>query len=286
MDTSNAYDEEGNGKEGQENCSERTSLLKNPTYLDSMLSTFFFSEEKDRLKLFNYPGVSAAAFLIRDAALGLVQNPSEGAYDPYDHPESPNLNAFSVLCRRVCSKRLFQQFIDLTVIVLLLLTFFEPPHWCRYFVREGEVVDVNYLMEDGRCKELMESRGPKIGSNGTEIVEYYPNFHATFLTIAESQIIELICLTFLWAYFILKVGRDGLSLFRYFRLGPAHFARLSEFIGISLLSIGVIFDLFTALDAARPLKPYLRLLLFVAKSRLCLCEIKTLVKMVSSHCKL
>eukprot|EP00547_Thalassionema_nitzschioides_P003031 CAMPEP_0194206606 /NCGR_PEP_ID=MMETSP0156-20130528/5581_1 /TAXON_ID=33649 /ORGANISM="Thalassionema nitzschioides, Strain L26-B" /LENGTH=818 /DNA_ID=CAMNT_0038933165 /DNA_START=52 /DNA_END=2508 /DNA_ORIENTATION=- len=263
----------------QENCSERTRLLQKPSHLDA-ISAFILSKEENRLKLSNYPSVGTAAFLIRDAALGLVENPSAGAYDPYSNPEHPHLNALSVICRRICSKRPFQHFIQFHVIVLLFLAFFEPPKWCRYFVREGEVVDMDYLMTVGRCEELMEVSGPKIGSNGTEIVEYYPNFHVTFLTIKESQIIELFCLTCLWVYFLLRVGNDGLSLCRYFRAGPSHFVRVSEFFGMFILSFGIILDFFTTLDVARPLKPYLRLLLFIVKSRLCLREVRTLMQMI------
>jgi len=257
-------------------ATERSGLLSNLT----MFSGLYNSEEERRLIL-KRPGVGGAAFLIRDVVIGLAENPADGAYDPYRNSEEKYLNTISVICRRICSRRSVQQFVTVIILTLVLLTFVEPPAWCRYLVREGEVFDMEHISKEGRCEELMEASGPAIGSNETEIVEYYPNWHAIFLkTDQQAQIIELVCLICLWAYFFLRVGRDGMSMRRYFRPGAARKTRIAEFTAVTYLSIGVIVEMAMDINLHRPLKPYMRLLLFVSTNQNCLLEMKTMLRMV------
>jgi hypothetical protein len=246
----------------------------------SLVESIFHVTETERQEALQHKGVGQAAFLIRDAVIGSSENPSEGAYDPYKNPDRPNMNQISIFCRRVCSLRPYRRFLDTILWILILLTFFEPPNWCRYLIREGETIDEDFVLTVGRCHELMAARGPAAG-NSSLVVDYYPNTStSTLLTARQSHIVESICLVCLWTFVLLRIGRDGFSLRRFLRRGPAQVARYLSFVSLSCLSLGLIYDMCTQMDKKRPLTPYLRMLIFVSSNRDCLREVKTLLYMM------
>jgi hypothetical protein len=264
----------------------RTFSRASSSHLLSLHSIFQVTEAK-RNKALEHEGVGHAAFLIRDAVLGLVENPADGGYDPYAHPDQERLNTISVLCRRICSMRRFRAFVNVMVGSLILLTFVEPPNWCRYMIREGEDVDLDYVLRSGRCEEFMASSGiPASNDDGdvtdgsTEEVQFYPNTSTMYLSVYESHVVECVCLICLWTFIWLRVGRDGLSLTRYFRAGAARTVRLMEFSAMTCLTVGLIYDICTTMDKERTFAPYMRILIFITSSRECMREFKTLVMMV------
>jgi hypothetical protein len=76
-------------------------------------------------------GIGPAAHLIRDAVLGESDGSSETWYDPYAHPDQPVKNFVSVLCSRLITYHWMVRFLLATAWTLALVTFLEPPQWCR-----------------------------------------------------------------------------------------------------------------------------------------------------------
>lgn len=250
------------------------------------VNSLFHVTEKKRLLALAHEGVGGAAFLIRDAVLGSVENPADGAYDPYANPDAETLNKVSIICRRICSIRSVSILNYAVIGLLLLLTFIEPPNWCRYMVREGEEIHDAFLIRKGRCEDFMSATGrpASFGADTTDAdeVEYYPNTSTMLLTTHQSHLVECFCLFFLWTYIWLRIGRDGLSLRRYFRAGTARTVRIIGFTCMTFLTIGLIHDMCTMMDKDRYLAPYFRILIFISASRECMREFRTLFRMVST----
>ena len=272
--------QEKSQKHEDETETETTALLSQQESSQSQQSRYQ-EKEAQRTKALEHVGVGRAAFLIRDAVLGLVENPADGAYDPYDHPESPRLNTISTHCRRLCSSRSFRHFINGVVWILVLLTFVEPPTWCNYMVLEGELLGVDYFLDKGRCPEFMTKQGPPAGGSSAEPdVFYYPNTSTIWLTVRESHAVEFACLLCLWLYVWLRIGRDGLSLRRYFRPSAPQMVRILEFTAMIFLTIGLVYDTATTMDHERVFAPYLRIILLITLHRDVMRELKTLVSMM------
>ena len=129
--------------------------------------------------------LGTAAALVRDCVLGdEVENPSEGCYDPYtasNETDGEKLrNAVALGCRRWCPTA--NQLVWIPMTLLILLTFLEPPHWCR------DNVNLPY----GGCETYFRATGVPAGvelSNTAEeekdarqvakeqsiLVPYYPS---------------------------------------------------------------------------------------------------------------
>ena len=115
------------------------SIRKRPklrTLAQFATSDFFqsYSDSERRRHALHASHIGAAAFLIRDAVLGdQVEDPSEGAYDPYQSANETDFekfrNSVALLCRHWCPSAVKPLWTALTL--LILLTFLEPPHWCR-----------------------------------------------------------------------------------------------------------------------------------------------------------
>ena len=215
------------------------------------------------------PGVGPAAFLVRDAFLGMSENPSDGAYNPYIHPDSTFVNDVSIWCHRITNQIFVRRILRWCLFVLVMVTFFEPPNWCL-------------SKDSGSCKEKLSMTGPSL-SNPNVTVEYYPNTGTTFLTEFQSVAVELGCVSILWIYLALCIGRDGCSLVTYFRPGPAQRVRILETSSLTMLTIGIIGDMASNYTLPRFMAPFWRLVILVSFSRESQREIETMFRLVSPH---
>jgi hypothetical protein len=210
-----------------------------------------FRTERDRAV---ENGIVQAAFLIRDAVLGETENPSEGTYDPYMNPEKAMINLFSLIFRQILSYRLLRQMLYGSAWGMVLLTFVEPPRWCT----SGHHGD-NPNDSDG-CQSLFSLQGkPAASDSGNsvladEVVDYYPNSRSVLLTRTQSNLFEFILVSFVSLIILLRIGRDGCSLTRYLRRGPAQLTRSLQIVAVGLIYLGLWME-----DAF--FQPFARLLL-------------------------
>lgn len=213
-----------------------------------------------RDKALNKPGVGQAAFLIRDAVLGEVENPAEGAYNPYDSKDSLR-SELAVFCGRVCANRALVQSMYAIVWFLVLLTFVEPPHWCRKHGDDGE-----------GCRVLFEAEGPPADGSGGS-VQWYPNSKSMLLSVKQSNALEAIFLGVYALYTVLRIGRDGLDLFIYLRGGTAQVNRLVQLACLAFLIAGLATG-FTIYH------PYARLLILITMLPSAQRDLRVLVNML------
>lgn len=219
-------------------------------------------ERQERRRKLHTSNVGAAAFLIRDAVLGdQVENPAEGAYNPYhqDNESQVTMNQISIQCRRWCSFSILIHSLRAVTWTSVLLTFFEPPHWCR---NEG-------------CVEVFRRRG--MPADSSDEVYYYPTSRILFLTLRQSQLIEAACLLVIIGVIALRIGRDGLSLHRYLRPSPVKANRCIQIVCVSSLLLGVTTEQTRA-------HIYARLLLFYSFLTTSQREIRVLVGMLPVRC--
>ena len=193
----------------------------------------------ERDKALEKPGVGEAAFLIRDAILGSeVENPAEGAYNPYQNQDHAFKNTVSIVCRRLCAIQAVRRFTRAVVWMLVILSVFEPPAWCFHIPGLEGNVD---MFTEGHCPRIMALHGPPADDPGSDKnVQYYPNSLAFLLSRRQATILEAFCLVAIILSILLKVGRDGLSLTRYLRKGRTRVTRLIEIIAVALLALGLI----------------------------------------------
>jgi hypothetical protein len=217
-------------------------------------------------------GVGAAAFLIRDAVLGEMEShdPAHGVYDPYQHPERKLRNNISIASRRLTSYRPLLHFMRFVTWTLVLLTFIEPPAWCR---QKGINDDHTTL---AGCPAYFAAEGiPASNSNSTDTksVSYYPSSGALFITGTQSIRIEAVCLAFMSLFLLLHLGRDGMSLKRYFRAGHSGVNRTVQFVSLILLTVGLLADY-------RPHHPVTRLVLLATILPGCRRDLQILIHML------
>ena len=220
-----------------------------------------------RQKALEKDGVGPAAFLIRDAFLGLLENPSEGAYNPYIHPESPIINNIAIFCHRLSSITPVRRILNWTIALLVMVTFVEPPNWC-----------LNHSI--GSCDAVFLLKGPA-AENPSETVQYYPNTNTNYLTEFQAVVVESFLVSILWLYLLICIGRDGLSVKRYYRPGGAQRVRVVETFALTMLTMGIIADFATGFTCPRLFAPYWRLIILISFSRKIQREIETMFRLVS-----
>ena len=222
----------------------------------------------DRERALTHKGVGAAAFLIQEAVLGRMENPaygkwrknnvarwkwqdrmclsrsyclsiaSTGSYDPYTNRESVYRNALSIICRRVCSSKPLLQLLNAVAWMLLMLSFLEPPVWCR-----GD--DYPHSDKYHGCVEFLEAEGyPATLDNSTDwSIEYrtllYPNTRTMILSMRQSKIVEAICIGVISCILLLRLIRDGCSIEIYLRSGPSRWNRIIQLVSIAALLLGI-----------------------------------------------
>jgi hypothetical protein len=223
----------------------------------------------EREKVLDRPGVGPAAFLIRDAVLGNVENPYESGYDPYSKSENKLRNTLSIVCDRLSAYDGMNRLLHASAWILALLSFIEPPYWCRNstlaIVLEG--AEENKF---GTCGVLLSARG--VAPDGSDFA-YYPNSGSMWLTKEESAMVESVFLSVVTFFLLLKLGRAGFELKRFFRPG---ICRLNH--GLQCISIFLIYGglCFKYTDH----HPFFRLILLGTFMRNFQREAKTLIKMV------
>lgn len=185
-------------------------------------------------------GVGRAAFLIRDAVIGEdAENPAEGAYDPYEYQSSEFelRNTISIVCHRICSYRPVLRFFRATCWILVLLSFIEPPSWCEIPGRDDSSSEDSLAT----CSVLLNSYGIPAGSNGTsEHVQYYPSTRANRISKSQSLQVETVCVIIILLVLLLRIGRDGMSLTRFFRKGPSRLVRVTQLGSLLMLITGLV----------------------------------------------
>ena len=247
-----------------------------PVSSSQRLKEFFGLSQTRRMLALKKEGVGSAAFLIRDALLGFDENPSDGSYDPYTHPEAPFINGVSILCRRFTSSRVVRTFLQFVIGAMVILTYFEPPLWCREYPLtqpDGSVVISN-------CHQVMSRWGPA-ANNSTLIVEWYPNTGTALLTPEQSYLIEGIGCALIWIFFLACIGQDGLDLHRFFRQGGVRTERIVQAVSLCMLTIGLSLTPITI--APHYLSPFWRLSLFISYSRPLRREVYTLLQLVRTR---
>jgi hypothetical protein len=181
-------------EEGQIPTPSERALLRTSSSISYIFQKFTQSERQEALKC---EGVGAAAFLIRDAVLG-EDNTLTGFYDPYDNPGSDFRNLISVICRRLVSYPPLMRLESAFVWLLIVLTFIEPPVWCR----SGN-------SKDG-CESLLTLEGTPAGQEddpSAESVLYYPNSKSVLLTLNQSRVVECVCLGVIGLFILFRFGR-------------------------------------------------------------------------------
>lgn len=184
-----------------------------------------------------------------------MENPADGAYNPYKDESKAVLNKVSIHCRRVCSHAFVLRVLNMAVLFLLLLTFVEPPRWC----------------EEQGCDRLLHLQGTPAG--GGETTFLYPATRAIFLTSRQSKWIEALCLSVIAIVIMLRIGRDGLSLQRYLRRNSVRFNRCTQIVCLLLMVLGII-----ASNTAW--NPYLRLMMAISFLTTSQREIQVLIGML------
>jgi hypothetical protein len=228
-------------------------------------------------------GVGAAAFLIRDAVLGEMESYdfAHGVYDPYQHPERKLLNHISIASRRLTSYRPLLHFMRAVTWTLVLLTFIEPPAWCRAKNENQSNMSSSNIPTLAGCPAYFAAEGIPASNSSSDSssdstdrpVSYYPNSGALFVTGTQSIRIEAVCLAFISLFLLLRLGRDGMSLTRYFRAGHSGVNRTVQFVSLILLTVGLLADY-------RPHHPVTRLVLLATFLPGCQRDLKVLINML------
>jgi hypothetical protein len=160
-----------------------------------------------------------------------VENLAEGAYNPYQDESKAFLNKVSIACRRWCSHGAVLRVLHAAVLLLLLLTFIEPPRWCEE--------------QQQGCDVLLNLQGTPAGGRvgeSDEVTYLYPSTRAIFLTSRQSKWIEALCLGVITVVVAVRIGRDGLSLQRYLRPNAVRFNRVAQLACLLLMALGIIAD--------------------------------------------
>jgi hypothetical protein len=242
----------------------RSSLLQS----SSSIWNRYTVTTSERQRALQKPGVGAAAFLIRGAVLGQVENPAEGAYDPYDKPNEAFKNTTAVVCGRACANRWLVRVLTATAWILVLTSFVEPPHWC---CDKGTDAQQSATQYEG-CLAYFAAEGiPAVSNTTLEVngnndnrdyvsattVQYYPNSSSVLLTGTQSNYVEAACVAIIGIFLLLRYGRDGLSIARYLRPGSSRWPRITQLICMVFLVGGLIANY-------KPHHPLIRLILLAS----------------------
>jgi hypothetical protein len=238
--------------------------------LSSVLWGKFSSHERN--DALQKEGVGSAAFLIRDAVLGEEYFPNGCRYNPYStHSQKEWRNMFAIICGRLSGYPWMVGLVQVAAWMIALLTFIEPPYWCRH----GDFAMLEFVdYEDnkfGSCGVLLNAKGQS--PDGETSVYYYPSSSAMWVSIEESRAVEWVCLPIVTFYLILKFGRDGFDVKRFFINGHSHWT-------CTLQSFLIIFLYYTLLTKYSKYDPFVRLFLLGSFMRDFQREAYTLIKMV------
>ena len=121
-----------------------------------------------------------------------------------------------------------------------MLTFFEPPSWCRdasdlQIVQRNQ--DYGSSSAYGHCKILFDSVG--VTADMVENQALYPNFGAMLLTISQARSIEIICVGLIIMHMLLQFGDDGFFPSFFFYRGYKRWVHISQCVIVSLLLLSI-----------------------------------------------
>lgn len=196
-----------------------------------------------------------AAHLIRDAILGEIDEPYDSWYDPHSNPDNKRKNKYSLLC--IKAEHRINSVIGVAMWVLVLISFFEPPHWCRDL---GLDTDHSF----GSCGVVLEARDPS-----DESISYYPNFDLMLLTEYQAYKLQLFCILILGSRLIIRIGRNGFELWRFFHPEIRY-----------VNSLRVLMIMLLCFKGTMMFHPYFRLLLLISYLKDCQKEINSLVRLI------
>ena len=220
-------------------------------------------------------GVGPAVFLIREAVQGEKNTPYEAWYDPYAYPNQQFRNLVALVCGRLLANVWLWRFFLAVAWMLVVLSFIEPPHWCRNVDIENIEVDDDDNINNsqyGSCWILLQMTGTAV--DGSEDVQYYPNFNAMILTVNQSRKVELACLIIIAIFTMIEFGQYGLSLQRFFYPG---FNRRMHTFRLAL----IVTEFVTICTRQTLFNSFLRLLLLGSYLRRFHRELASLIRMVS-----
>ena len=199
-------------------------------------------------------------------------------------------------CTRLVTHSLSVCLRNVSIFGLILLSFIEPPTWCRDF-DDGD--DNGY----NGCAYALKLEGtPTFYSDETETgtQDYYPNTGTVFLTLQQSLLLEWTFMIYIASHTLLSIGRDGLSLRNYFafshsshqpttthvdeltakNLKVIRIVRLVRVTAIVLLIKGML--AFSILHNERPFAIFLRMILFITYAYGILRELIVAVEVIPS----
>ena len=195
-------------------------------------------------------------------------------------------------CTRLVTNAFFTFLLRVSTYGLILLSFIEPPSWCRGF-SDGDDNPYN------GCEYALNLEGtPLFYSDDTEdpVQDLYPNTGTMFLTLKQSLMLEWVFLSFIALHTLLSIGRDSFSLRNYFALHPyqrsdfdeltaknvkvIRIVRFFRVISLLLLLKGLL--AFSILEYQRPFAVYLRMILFITYAYGILRELIIAVEVVPS----
>ena len=249
--------------------SEWTPLISTKKAVRSLVERSLLTERQRALRV---EGVGHAAHLIKDAVLGFQDAPYEGYFDPYQDEQSI-ISTISVICGRLVVQ--LRGAVVFCCWVLFMLTFVEPPHWCRDASHLQIIIDEgnNNVMykEYGDCKLLLTAYGTTADNEINK--QLYPNADNMLLTINQTNAIEFICTCFITLYLGFAFGDDGFSPSLFFYPGKKRRLHTIQCIVLVCLFISLVYD-HTAYN------PFLRMLILSTFLRRFQLELWTFVNMI------
>lgn len=147
--------------------------------------------------------------------------------------------------------------IGVTMWVLVLISFFEPPYWCR-------ALDIDTDHHFGSCGVVLEAHDPS-----DLRVSYYPNFDFMMLTEKQAHSFQLLCVFILASQVLIRIGRNGFELGRFFHPGIRY---------VNSLRVAMLFLL--CFKGTVMFHPFFRLLLLFSYLKDCQKEVISLVQLM------
>lgn len=205
-----------------------------------------------------------------------------GYFDPYNGDNNVIRNKMSVVAGRLVVY--LRGAVIFASWVLFMLSFLEPPHWCRdashlQIVADKQEDDLNYnnsntVKEYGDCKLLLSAEG--ITADGEDIQSYYPNSGSMYVSIYQSKVIEMTCVAFIALYFLLEFVDDGFETSLFFYPGHKRRKHAIQCTTLVLIISSILFDV-TVYNS------FFRLFILGSFLRSFQRELFTFMKMVSNH---
>ena len=226
--------------------------------------------------------ITTAAFLLRDAII-LSKESALFAHTDYLISSNPitgsgsSLNGCSRFCRRILTQPIVTNILSIVIVGLVLVSFIEPPMWCRNFDYDGTV-------ENMGCKAALNMKGvPAFYTDDTEdrMQYYYPSVRSNILDEKQAFVLEFVLVSIIALHTFLCIGKDGFSLRNYLlwnidnakidsltvkNMKNIRLFRILRFCALLILAKGLIEQLFIMNTLLRPLAIFMRIFLFISYS--------------------